>query len=147
MIGAYAVPRAHVSGMRNQSPGTVVLYDGDCRICTTFAHWVSALDVRGGLEIRTIQSSKELLRALPGEEILEAMHVVASDGRLLTGGDGLPALLSALVGPPVLEALLTRSSIVRALVRRLYSILAEFRGHLTCRFDGSSFSSAARSLR
>ena len=143
----YALRLTDVSGMQKASSGTTLLYDGDCRICTTFARWVAALDLRHALRIRTIQASKELLQGLPGDEILDAMHVLTPDGRRLTGGEALPALLSGLAGAPALETLIIRSSLVYAAMRRLYSVLAEFRGHLTCRFDGAPASSAARTPR
>lgn len=143
----YLPPLADVSGMKKASSGIILLYDGDCRICTTFARSMVALDLRHALRIRTIQESKGLLEGLRGDEILDAMHVLTPDGRRLTGGEALPALLSGLAGAPALETLIVRSSLVRAAMRRLYSVLAEFRGHLTCRFDGAPASSAARTPR
>lgn len=133
--------------MRNESATYAVLYDGDCRICTAFAHWVKAVDVRARMHIRPIQESRGLLRDIPGDEILDAMHAVTPDGRVLTGGDALLAILAALFSGPALETLLRKSTATTAVLHRVYLILVEFRGHLTCRFDAPSSSSAARSLR
>ncbi len=124
-----------------------VLYDGDCRICEAFARGLKSLDLRARIQIRPIQDSRELLRDIRGEEILDAMRAVTPDGRVLTGGDALPAILAALFGGPSLETLLRKSAPTMAVMHRLYSVLVEFRGHLTCRFDGTPSSSAAHSPR
>lgn len=133
--------------MRKESATCAVLYDGDCRICASFARWVKALDVRGRIRIRPIQDSRELLRDIPGDEILDAMHAVTPDGRVFTGGDALPAILAALFSGPALETRMKKSTATMATMRRLYAILAEFRGHLTCRYDAPPSSAVVRSPR
>lgn len=124
--------------MRIARGAWALLYDGDCRICTTFARAVKVIDLRGGIRIQPIQASRELLRSIPGDEILDAMHVVSPDGRVRTGGEALPAILAALTGAPVLEGLLDHSFVAAAFFRGLYAVLVELRGHLTCRYDATA---------
>jgi predicted DCC family thiol-disulfide oxidoreductase YuxK len=133
--------------MRNKYAARVVLFDGDCRLCLAFARLVKALDMRDRIRIRSIQDSKDLLADIPGDDILDAMHVVAPDGRVSTGGDALPSILAALTSGPPLERLLSESPATTAAMHGLYAVLAEFRGHVTCRFGARSAFSAARSPR
>ncbi len=66
------------------------------------------------------------------------MHAVAPDGRVVTGGPGLLAILSALLGGPALETLLSASPPVRSGMARLYGLLAALRARLTCRPEPSA---------
>jgi len=125
----------------------LLLYDGECRICTTLARWLKALDVRGRIRIRAIQESQGLLGSLTLEEALGAMHAVAPDGRVVTGGPGLLAILSALLGGPALEALLSASPPVRSGMARLYGLLTALRARLTCRPEPSAWAPGALAPR
>lgn len=115
----------------------VLLYDGDCRLCSASARWVSAVDVHGRIRIRPIQASRELLPG-SGDDILDAMHVVAPDGRVWTGGEAVPAILAALSGARAIEPLLRASPAATSAMHVLYSLMVELRGHLTCRYDAAA---------
>ncbi len=115
-----------------------LLYDGDCRICIAFARWARAVDRRNRIRIQPIQESRDLLGGIPDNLVLDAMHVVAPDGRVATGGDSIPTLLEALFAGPPLASLLRTSSRVRALLRVLYGVVVELRGHLICRVEPAS---------
>lgn len=126
-----------VSQARIQMTSTWLLYDGDCRICTAFAHWARSLDLRGQIAIRPLQKAGDLLPGIQAAEILHAARAVSSDGRLWEGAEALLVVLAALLDGQALRALLLRSPPAVAAARRGYAILVEFRGHLTCRVDGT----------
>lgn len=117
---------------------TWLLFDGDCRVCSSFARWIDVLDLRGAIRIRPIQESRDLLQAVPPGSLLEAVHAVAPDGRVTTGSDALPLIVSALLDGPELEGLLRSSPHAMSALSRLYRFLVEFRGRLTCALDGPS---------
>ena len=122
-----------------------LLYDGDCRVCSLFGRIVSLIDIQRRIRVQPIQESRSLLRGISEEEILDAAHVVVPDGRVTTGADAMPALLGGLLGNPRLERLLRSSATSMRLFSRLYGILVELRGHLTCGFPAPA--SAAHTPR
>ncbi|HEY7588428.1 MAG TPA: DCC1-like thiol-disulfide oxidoreductase family protein [Thermoplasmata archaeon] len=111
----------------------VLLYDGECRVCTALARGVKSLDMRRRIQTRSLQEAQGLLPTGLGPRFLESMHVVTPEGRLATGPAAIPAMLAGLAGAPYLEFLLNRSRGVRRVTQRLYDALGEVRGHLTCR--------------
>lgn len=119
--------------MGTAAPSYALLFDGDCRVCRAFARAAEAIDVRGRVRARSLQESSDLLGSLAGDEILDAMRVVAPDGRVASGGDALPVLIEGLWGGPPLADLLGRSRLAGAGFRTLYEVLVELRGHLICR--------------
>lgn len=111
-----------------------LLFDGDCRICTFLAHAVDFVDVRRRICIRPIQESRELLKAKPEDEILDAMHAVSADGRVTTAHEAVLTILAALLDGSRLEDLLRGSPLVVAFSEWAYGFLVDFRGHLACRY-------------
>lgn len=126
---------------------TWLLYDGDCRICTALAHWVHLLDVRSAIAIRPLQAAADLVPGVPGDEILEAMRTLGSNGRIREGGEGLLVVLAAFLDGEALERILFDSQLVVRAARRVYALLVEFRGHLVCRIPASEVTSAGGSGR
>ncbi len=123
----------------------LLLYDGDCRICTAVARGVERLDVHGNIHAQPIQDSAQLLAAVPPEEMLGAAHAIAPDGRVTSGAEVVPTLAGALLAAPGVEARLRSSRASMRLISRLYGFLVEFRGRLTC--GALVPASAARSPR
>src|SRR5437879_11978369 len=74
----------------------ILLFDRDCGVCSALSRWIGAADLRHRIRVRTIQSSRELLRGMPNERMLGAFHIVAASGQLTTGGDAVPTLIEAL---------------------------------------------------
>ena len=113
----------------------VLLYDRDCGICSALGRWIRAADLRGRIRVRTIQSSRGLLRGIPDDRILDAFHIVSPDGRVTTGGDAVPTLIEAMPMGAGLGRILRSSSALMAAVHRFYRILTRFRERLVCRVD------------
>src|SRR5207237_6101898 len=74
----------------------ILLFDRDCGICSALSRWIGAADLRHRIRVRTIQSSRELLRGIPDERMLDDFHIVAPSGQLTTGGDAVTTLIEAL---------------------------------------------------
>lgn len=103
------------------------------------------LDLRRTLRVRPIQESTELLAGIPEAERLEAAHAVSPDGHVTTGSAAMPAIVAALVAGPGFERRLRASRFSMAALSRLYGVLVELRGRLTCATVAPS--SAGRSPR
>src|SRR5205807_10546142 len=74
----------------------ILLFDRDCGVCSALSRWIGAADLRHRNRVRTIQSSRELLRGIPDDRMLDAFHIVVPSGQLTTGGDAVPTLIEAL---------------------------------------------------
>ena len=75
-----------------------VAYDEDCGACRWTAERLRRCDPDGSLTFVSIQRAGDLLRAVPPQRRLDAMHAVTSDGRVFTGGAAIPVIARALPG-------------------------------------------------
>ena len=140
------MPNGRLGELRMPTEGGYsLLYDGDCRICAAFARAVGFVDIRRRIRVRSIQESRDLLRGIPQDRILDAAHAVSPDGRVSTGAGAMPTLLAGLLGVPRFEAWLRASDASMKALSRFYDVLVALRGHLSCGFADAS--SAARSPR
>lgn len=130
--------------MRTKSP-YLLLYDGDCRVCTAFARCLAFIDIHRSLRARPIQESRSFLQGMSEDTMFDAAHAVAPDGRVTTGADAMPTLAGALLGTPNAEAWLRGSPATMRTLTRGYAILVRLRGQLTCGIAAPS--SATRSPR
>jgi predicted DCC family thiol-disulfide oxidoreductase YuxK len=73
---------------------TLVLYDGDCGICTCFAEWLAAR----GVAVAPIGSpdGERWLRDLSSSARNASFHAIDSWGRRTSGGEAVAPLLGAL---------------------------------------------------
>lgn len=110
----------------------VVLYDGECHVCSAFVRLIRVLDLRRRIRSRPIQDAGEFLHGIPPGEALGAMHALGPEGRMSTGGDALPTIVAALTGGPSVESLIRSSPPALAGLNRVYRILVAVRGRLTC---------------
>src|SRR5207237_6676068 len=87
---------------RTTAPGKyIVLYDGHCKLCTRGARQVTALARANTVELVSFQDPGVLER-FPGltyEACMQAMYLVAPDGRLFRGFE---AAVRAVATRPVL---------------------------------------------
>lgn len=91
-----------------------------------------------------LQEARGILPGLAGDEILDAVRFVASDGSATAAEEALIALLAALTDAKELEPLLRRSRLVVRSTRRFYATLVELRGHLICRIPATDGALAPR---
>jgi predicted DCC family thiol-disulfide oxidoreductase YuxK len=110
----------------------VLLFDRDCGICSSFSRWIRALDLRRRIRLRTIQSSRDLLREIPEDRILDAFHVVSPGGHVTTGGEAVPALIEALPMGAGFGRILRNSPPLMSQVHVFYEFLTHFRERLVC---------------
>jgi predicted DCC family thiol-disulfide oxidoreductase YuxK len=118
----------------------ILLFDRDCGICSALSRWIGAADLRHRIQLRTIQSSRELLRGIPDDRVFDAFHIVAPSGQLTTGGDAIPILIEALPMGAGFGRILRSSRGLMAQVHAFYRFLTRFREQLVCRvaFAGTS---------
>jgi predicted DCC family thiol-disulfide oxidoreductase YuxK len=122
----------------------VLLFDRDCGICSAFTRWIHALDLRRRVRLQTIQSSRDLLRGIPEDRVLDAFHMISPDGRVRTGGDAVPLLIQALPMGEGIARVVNESPDLMSRVHVLYEFLTRFRDRLVCRVEpaGTSAGSA-----
>jgi predicted DCC family thiol-disulfide oxidoreductase YuxK len=113
----------------------ILLFDRDCGICSAFTRWIHALDLRRRVRLHTIQSSRDLLRGIPEERVLDAFHMVSPDGQVRTGGDAVPLLIQALPMGEGIARVVSDSPPLMSRVRDLYGFLTRFRDRLVCRVE------------
>ncbi len=71
---------------------TVMIYDGQCGLCLFSMKWVSRLDWLNRIELLDAQgwaAVHERFPALGRTEILGLIHVIAVDGQILRGYEGI----------------------------------------------------------
>lgn len=129
--------------MTIESPPYLLLYDRDCGICSAVSRWIGALDVRGRIRLRPIQSSQDVLEGIPEDRMLDAFHIVSPSGRVTTGGDAIPTLIGAFPTGGGVERLLRGSSALMATVHRFYRFLTRFRDRLVCRLEPAGTSAGS----
>ncbi len=117
--------------MQTERP-SLLLYDGDCRICTAFARIAAWAAGGRALRARAIQDSSNLLAGIAEETVMSAAHVVSPDGRVRTGPAILPVIAGAVLHAPRIENRLNASPRARAAAERTYELLVVLRGGLTC---------------
>lgn len=113
----------------------VLLFDGDCRICSALPRWIHALDLARRIRVEPIDASNDLLSAIPREQLFDAFHMVAPDGRVTTGGDAVPTLIEAFPIGMGFARLLRGSRPLMDRVHGFYGFLTRFRDRLVCRVD------------
>jgi predicted DCC family thiol-disulfide oxidoreductase YuxK len=88
----------------------VVLYDDGCGFCKWVLSGLLRLDRRRRLRPLALQGEEAdpFLSDLGPEERVASFHLVSPQGRRLSGGEGLPALLRLLSGGRVPAAALAR---------------------------------------
>ena len=71
----------------------LLYYDGDCKLCTTAARWVAALDVWRQLELRGSLDEEARSRGINGVDLNGAMHLVCPNGETFSGFHALRQVL------------------------------------------------------
>src|SRR2546430_4444991 len=122
------------------TPEYILLFDRDCGICSAFGRWVHAADLRRRIDLRTIQSGRDLLRGVPEDRIFDAFHMITPRGGLATGGDAVPVLIEALPMGAGFGRILRGSNALMSAVRSFYQFLTRFRDRLVCRVDARATS-------
>lgn len=111
----------------------VVLYDGDCPICTGGARLLGRLDFEGRLAFLSLDDPRVRARwpGLAFDALMRELHVVDSLGRVYRGADAVRYLARRLPALwPFLPALYLPGSL--PVWRWLYRKLAERRGSAAC---------------
>jgi predicted DCC family thiol-disulfide oxidoreductase YuxK len=104
-----------------------LLYDGECPFCRREAHWLKRRDCGGRLVLEDITALgfDPSRYGLTRQEVMEVLHVVLPDGRIVRGAEAVRQAYQAiglgwLVAP-------TRLPVVRGALDRLYLAFARNR--------------------
>ncbi|OGO58062.1 MAG: hypothetical protein A2V85_13085 [Chloroflexi bacterium RBG_16_72_14] len=110
----------------------VVLFDGDCGICTHTARVLRRLDRRGRLVLRPLDSWTGL-EGEPGIDALRAaLHVRDANGRWARGGAAVAAIAREIpIARPL--GLLGRLPVVRTCLEAGYRVVARNRHRISRR--------------
>jgi len=136
--------RSASGGPAATSAELLVLYDGDCGLCSRTAQALRILDRRPSLSLVPLQRAAELLGdgSPAAAELSEVLHVRDQDGDWLTGGSAVLRVASAV---PALWPLaqVGRLAPISLMVEPGYRLLARHRHRLgrllgvsSCRFPG-----------
>jgi len=113
----------------------VLIYDGDCPVCSATAEWIDLHQRSGSFELLPCQSADRRSRYpdIPYAVCMDAMQVVLPDGTVLSGADALPEVLRRLrnlslfaVGFRLPGAMLLARPFYRWFARRRYHIAKLF---------------------
>ncbi len=111
----------------------VVIYDGACPLCRGGITWISRRARRGQFEFLPCQAAERRVRFpwLDEGRCMQAIHLVLSDGRVLSGEAAIPAILRHLTGWRWLAAGL-RLPGARWLAPPVYAWVARHRYQISC---------------
>src|SRR5207237_9316553 len=101
----------------------ILLFDRDCGICSALSRWIGAADLRHRIRVRTIQSSRELLRGIPDARMLDAVHIVAPSGQVTTAADAAPPQIDALPMAAGVGRILGRAHALMSRLTAFYAFL------------------------
>lgn len=99
--GRRAPTYLRVAGMRTTPPGgskIVVLYDGQCRFCTSSAKKLVRLAGKSRVDTLSFQD-EGVIERFPGltyDALMKRMHVVTPDGRVYAGAEAVTRVLAEL---------------------------------------------------
>ncbi len=113
---------------------TTLLFDGECRMCRTFARVVSWWGRSRGLRVLSFQQreGRLLLHDFSEEEVQRSAHLVLRDGSVLSGPAAFPALLDRLPALGPIPRRLGDRFLVPRLTRTLYDVALAVRGAVQC---------------
>jgi len=78
----------------------VLIYDGDCPLCTKAVRWVQAHARSGVIEVLPCQAEERGARfpQVSGEDCMRSVQLVYADGRVYSGEAALPHLFHLMGG-------------------------------------------------
>ncbi len=119
---------------RSGSDSPVLLYDGECRVCTIFARLLARADLRKQMDILPLQDvrARNLLTSMSQEEVMGSSHFVTAERRIFSGQDAVHHALSQLsiFGGPY--GRLTGGRLGRRLEGYLYDLGVAIRNWTEC---------------
>ncbi len=108
---------------------TTLLYDRDCGFCRTVLGFILMRDHERRIRPVALQDAlaADLLPGMSEEDRFASFHLVADEGRILSGGRALTPLIAHLPGGAPVAAALAR---VQPLVDAVYGVVAANRSRI-----------------
>ncbi len=109
----------------------MLIYDGDCPVCSSTAEWIDGHQRPGSFELLPCQSMERRTRypRITESVCMNAMQVVLDDGEVLSGEEAIPEVLRRLWGLSLL-AIPFRAPGAMVIARPLYRWFADRRYHV-----------------
>jgi len=112
----------------------VLAYDADCGPCARFKDTVKFLDTYGRISYLALSEaeSKGLLDSLPPALRFASFHLIDPEGRVSSGSNAIPKLLSLLPGGWVPSAALRMNPVASRSMRLVYTVLSSLHNSGSC---------------
>lgn len=114
----------------------LLAYDSDCGPCTRFRRAVGFLDTYGKFEFMSLEHADEEghLDTIPMSLRHRSFHLVAPDGRTLSGANALPKLVSLLPAGTILSGILTSAPGGLKATAFVYSVASRLHDTGSCQY-------------
>ena len=117
----------------------LLVYDANCWSCTRFKNVIEFLDTHGRMGHLPLSEAEGegLLNSLPPSLRLAFFHMIAPGGRVTSGADSIPDLVSLMPGGSALGASLRINPAASRPLGLFYSVLSRLHGSGSCSRDGA----------
>ncbi|GBC78631.1 hypothetical protein HRbin08_02127 [bacterium HR08] len=127
-------PKDEGAGLLRIGATSYLLFDGECGLCTAFAHWARGRDRRGRFTLLPYQavSAEALARAgLTPERCAQRLYVITRRGRVWGGVFGINAFLVHLFPWRFLVLAIYALPPLLLLEMAVYALIAKYRHRLS----------------
>ncbi|HET7391208.1 MAG TPA: DCC1-like thiol-disulfide oxidoreductase family protein [Nitrososphaeraceae archaeon] len=117
------------------SPSKYILaYDADCGPCTRFAHVVNIFDKYKKIDFMslTIADQEGLLDRIPVTIRFRSFHLIAPNGEIKSGSEGLLELIAILPGGKVISPIINYVPAGKLIVRFIYNRFSKLHDRGSC---------------
>lgn len=117
------------------SPSKYILaYDADCGPCTRFAHVVNSFDKYKKIDFMslTIADQEGLLDRIPVTIRFRSFHLIAPNGKIKSGSEGLLELIAILPGGKVISPIINYVPAGKLIVRFIYNRFSKLHDRGSC---------------
>jgi predicted DCC family thiol-disulfide oxidoreductase YuxK len=114
----------------------LLAYDSDCGPCTRFRRAVGFLDTYGKLDFKSLLRADEegLLDKIPLNVRHRSFHLIGPDGKVASGANALPKLVSLLPAGIVLSNFLTSAPGGLKATEFVYSVASRLHNTASCNY-------------
>ena len=122
--------------MQAKSPPSkyILAYDADCGPCTRFAHVVNSFDKYKKIDSMslTIADQEGLLDRIPVTIRFRSFHLIAPNGEIKSGSEGLLELIAILLGGKVISQIINYVPAGKLIVRFIYNRFSKIHDRGSC---------------
>ena len=114
-------------------PGDIVIFDGDCGVCSALKNWAQKLDTAGRLHFVAYQAANlgEIAPGLAPQMASQALYFVRRDGVRFRGARAIFETLRRLPGVWGVWGAIGSFPPLSLLAEPFYRLFARYRGHVS----------------